>query len=144
MSDHHPAPPLTSAKYYFLLYGPKDAYDDAFADESAVLAAWATHRSQLLAHYPSGRRPWAFRALDHPKLPWRGFDRERSGLWRAGDVLTEAERVELETWWRQEFARAMALPDDEARRKHLAWADVPHELRRQWSRERRRKESPPI
>jgi hypothetical protein len=118
---------LSSDQRTFLLYGPRDAYDGAFADESAVLAAWEKHREHLLADYAIGRRPWAWAAIDRPELPWRGYDRERSILWRAG-VLSPAERIELEAQWLRDF---------EAKRD-LKWADIPVELVRQWRKAGRR------
>jgi hypothetical protein len=128
---------LTDAQEHFLLYGPKHREDDAFADENEVLAAWAQHRARLLLGCSGGRRPWGFWKIDHPELPWRGYDRQRSILYKAG-LLTEQERDELVAWWRAEFEKVQRL-DDEARRKHYRWADIPHELVRQWSAERRRR-----
>jgi hypothetical protein len=114
---------LSSDQRTFLLYGPRDAYDDAFADEAAVLAAWEKHREELLAACPRGRRPWGWRAIDHPEIVWKGYDRERSGLWRAG-VLGAEERIELEAEWRRDFDRGQK-------------SDVPVELVRRWKAERR-------
>src|SRR5262249_7737457 len=85
---------LTAEPENFLRYGPRDCFDNAFADESAVLAAWEQHRERILSSYQSGRRPWAWRAIDRPELPWRGYTHERSGLWRA-DVLSPEERIAL-------------------------------------------------
>src|SRR5262245_3970181 len=96
---------LSSDQRIFLLYGPRDSYDDAFPDESAVLAAWEKHREALLADYAVGRRPWAWRTIDHPHLRWRGFDFERIDLWRAPGVLGADERIELERMWRRDFER---------------------------------------
>jgi len=118
---------LTSAQREFLCYGPKDAYDDAFPDESAVLAAWEAHKEHLLADYAVGRRPWGWRAIDFPQIPWRGYDRERSINWRAG-VLGVEEKTTLERQWREDFEAG----------RDLKWADIPRELVRQWRAERRR------
>jgi hypothetical protein len=123
---------LNSNQRTFLLYGPRDPFDDAFPDEAAVIAAWEKHREQLLADYAVGRRPWTWRALDHPDLRWRGFDRERSSLWRAG-VLSAVERIQLEAQWREDFERG----------RDLTWADVPRELVKQWKAERRSKKVEP-
>jgi hypothetical protein len=128
---------LTDAQENFLRYGPKDAYDSAFSDGAEVLTAWAQHRDRILRDYQNGRRPWGWRAIDRPRLPWKGFDRERSGLWRAG-VLTEAERTQLETHWRKAFEQAQDL-DEAASKAHFAWADIPRELILRWTAERRRR-----
>jgi hypothetical protein len=123
---------LSGRQREFLCYGPRDSYDDAFTDESAVLAAWEQHRQTLLAGYAIGRRPWAWRAIDRPELPWRGYDRERSGLWRAG-ALGAAEKTTLERQWRKDFEAG----------RDLKWADVPRELIRKWRAERRHKKEEP-
>ena len=97
--------------------------DDAFPDESAVLAAWEKHREHLLAACPPGRRCWGWRIFDHTgsKLPWKGYDRERAINWRAG-VLGAEEKTTLEAQWRRDFEAG----------RDLKWADVPRELVRQW------------
>jgi hypothetical protein len=130
---------LTSAQYWFLICGPKGDFDNAFDDEAEVLAAWAQHREQILARYQgNGRRPWGFWAIDHPELRWRGYDRQRSTLCRAG-LLGAQEKAELVVWWRQQYDRAWSEYDGEpgARRKHLRSVDVPANLVRQWDGERR-------
>jgi hypothetical protein len=124
---------LTPDQRNFLLYGPRDAYDPAFDTEEQVHAAWEKHRELLLADYAIGRRPWAWRAVDRPELPWKGFDRERSTLWRAG-ALGEAERAELERQWRKDFEAG----------RDLKWADVPYELVKQWMAERRHQKEEPL
>jgi hypothetical protein len=132
--------PLTPAQENFLLYGPRDRSDDAFADKTEVLAAWAQHHEAILARYQgSGRRPWGFRAIDRPDIAWRGYSKERSTLFEAG-LLTEQERSELVNFWRAEFQKAQQRLDDEGRRKHYRWADIPRSLLREWKRERRRRQ----
>jgi hypothetical protein len=96
-----------------------------------VRAAWEKHRELLLADYAIGRRPWAWRAIDRPELPWRGYDRERSINWRAG-VLSETERAELERQWRKDFEAG----------RDVKWADIPVELVRKWRVEHRSKKEP--
>lgn len=119
---------LSSDQRTFLLYGPDDRCGHAFDTEEAVLAAWEKHKEHLLADYAVGRRPWAWRAIDFPELPWRGYDRERAINWRAG-VLGTAERIELEAQWRQDFARGRDLKF------------IPRELIRRWKQSA--KEKPP-
>src|SRR4051812_30858183 len=87
---------LSHEQQMFLLYGPADRWNDAFADEGEVREAWNQHRARILGHY-RGARPWAFWAIDHPELRYRA-DRERSTLWRAGAFSSEEEE-ELEAEW---------------------------------------------
>jgi hypothetical protein len=129
---------LSDKQRNFLCYGPRDAYDDAFADEGQARRAWALHREHILATYHTTRRPWGWRMFDRPEVPWRGLDRERSILWRVG-AFTEAERLELEQTWRRDFDDAQRLNGADARRKHLAWADVPRELIKKWNAELRQR-----
>lgn len=150
-----PAAFLPAQQEMFLLYGPRDAYDDAFADENEVVAAWEQHRERILESHQPGRRPWAWRAIDRPDLPWRGYARERSGLWRAG-ILSIAERAEVEAEWRAEFAKAQRpgfmhvlgqgriLTGAAARTAHYRAMDIPNELLREWRVRHRRpqKEQP--
>lgn len=91
---------------------------------------------------------WAYEApkgLRHP-----GYEYQRSVLWEA-NVLGEEERAQLETEWRREWDHIWeheqffhsAAPDkiysgDEARVKHLVWADVPPVLVYRWLDERER------
>ena len=119
----------------------------AFASEQERQAAWMHHRDRLLAECRH-RRPlawWAYESL----LPWPGLDHERSALYAAG-VLAEEERRELEVEWRREFEKAQApgftfcagpgrfLKGAPARRAHYRWADVPLELVKEWTTQRRR------
>src|SRR5262249_14579976 len=98
-----------------------------------------------------GRRPMAWWEFDAGDLKHPGYDRERSTLWRA-NVLSEAERTELEAEWAVEFAKAHrphffhhtgveVLHGVRARRAHYAWADIPDELIEQWTAARRRRRS---
>jgi hypothetical protein len=120
----------------------------AFASDEARREAWLYHRDRLLAEYRHGRRPLAWWAYGS-SLPWPGLDHERSALYAAG-VLAEEERRELEVGWRREFEKAQAsdfwlalgpgrfLKGAPARRAHYRWADVPLELVKEWTTQRRR------
>jgi hypothetical protein len=125
-------------------------HESPFASEEQRREAWLRHRDRLLGVLPAspGRRPQAWWDYDSP-IPWPGYERERSALWRAG-ALTEDERVELEAAWRHHFERSHApgfsvcmgpgkiLSGDRARRAHFRHHDIPRELIKQWSAERRR------
>ena len=119
--------------------------------ESAAQAqwAWTSNRDGLMLRYArDGRRPLAWWRFES-SLAWPGRDRERSALFRAG-VLSEDERAELVAWWRQEFDKAQApgftfcagpgnfVKGADARREHYRWADVPLELVKEWTTQRRR------
>jgi hypothetical protein len=81
-------------------------------------------------------------------LPWPGYDTERSALYAAG-LLGEEEKAQLESEWRHDFERAanpgfvLTLSPDEhltgaaARRAHYRWADIPAQLVRKWTAERK-------
>jgi hypothetical protein len=131
-----PAPDkLSSDQRTFLLYGPDNRCEGAFDTEEAVRTAWEKHKERLLADYAVARRPWAWRVFDRPELPWKGYDRERAINWRAANVLTPEEKVQLEAMWRKYF---------EAGRNPKS-ADTPRELIRKWRAERRqqsKKEEP--
>jgi hypothetical protein len=138
---------LTSHQREFLLYGPDDRCGDAFNTEAEVEAAWQRHRDALLACCPPGRRPWGWRIFDAPHVAWRGYDRELSINW-AANVLTPEEKAQLERQWHKDFEKAHSptfsfclgpdhfLKGEAAKRAHLAWADVPLELVRQWKKEK--------
>jgi hypothetical protein len=107
--------------------------------------AWLLHRDQVMAWWGNhGRRPQGWWRFEADGLAWPGREQERSVLWRA-NRLTDAERVELERFWRVEFNRCTArnfaivkpwpdppLEGDAARAAHLAWADCPRELIEAW------------
>ena len=61
-------------------------------------------------------------------------------MWRAG-VLAEAERTELESGWRADFAAAKGKGARE-RREAYEFADIPAELIERWKSERRRRVQP--
>lgn len=118
---------LSSDQRTFLLYGPDDRCGDAFDTEGQVEAAWEKHKERILADYAVGRRPWAWRVFDRPDLPWKGYDRERAINWRAANVLTPEEKVQLEAQWRKDFEVG----------RDLKSADIPTELVKEWTAERR-------
>ena len=78
-----------------------------------------------------------------------GCDRERSTL-HAGGLLGEEEKAVLEAEWREDFERgydpdfALSLGPDEhltgaaARGALYRWADIPRQLVRRWTAERKR------
>lgn|SRR5262249_25868145 len=150
MLTQPPPPHLPDPQLNFLLYGPRDAYDDAFDTEAEARAAWEKNRASILAWYQSGRRPWAWRTYDRPDLPWRGYAHEQSGSWRAGDVLSVEEKTLLERRWRQEFEKAQQpnffhcagqdrfLTGEQAKRAHFREVDIPHELIKRWTTAERR------
>jgi hypothetical protein len=121
-----------------------------FASQEARQAAWLRHRHLFIGKLPSspGRRPAAWWEYDSP-IRYRGYDRERSILYEAG-MLGDGERIALEAEWRHEFDRAQKpdfaycagpgpwLEGAAARRAHYQWADIPRQLVRQWTAERRR------
>jgi hypothetical protein len=132
----------------FLIYGPADRWEDAFADEREVCEAWNYHRARILSSYRSGRRPWAWWALESGRS-YPG-NHQASTLYEMG-VLSDEERAELERWWREQYLRAWGphffhcdgpgriFEGPIARRKHYAWADIPRDLLKRWTRERRRR-----
>ncbi|MGO8918026.1 MAG: hypothetical protein ACLQJR_19150 [Stellaceae bacterium] len=121
-----------------------------FAGAAARRAAWLLHRDRLAGVLPSspGRRAQAWWQYEAP-IPWPGYEAERSALYAAG-LLSEEERTVLETEWRHEFERGcdpgftLSLGPDEhltgaaARRALYRWADIPRQLVRQWTAERKR------
>jgi hypothetical protein len=121
-----------------------------FGSREELVAAWQRGREYIMRLWGShGRRPmgwWEFEAgdLKHP-----GYFRERSALWRAGQ-LTEVERAELEHEWKAAFQEAQApdftvnasdaelLKGDCARAAHYDHHDIPRELVKRWEKAARR------
>jgi hypothetical protein len=147
---------LSHGQEMFLLYGPADRWEDAFADEREVCEAWRQHRVRILTSYRHGRRPWAWWALEAGDLRYPGHDKERAVLYEVG-LLTETEVTELTAKWREDFERAQqpgftycvgfAKPGDTvatwlegaaARRAHYRWAGTPRSLLKEWRTQRRR------
>src|SRR5262249_48691660 len=134
-----------------LWVGPRSD-GSAFRSDEERREAWFSNRDRLMQLWAKGgRRPmgvWGYEACEMG-LRYPTYAYERSVLWEAG-VLTEQERVELEREWRREWKHCWdeqrdffhcAGPSkiyngDEARVRHLAWADVPPELVYRWLEER--------
>jgi hypothetical protein len=129
---------LTIDQVQELWLGPSHNFGSLFSDEDAVRAAWERHKDWLLREFGShGKRPLAWYYFERPDVPLSD-DHESSTLWAHG-VLGNAEKAELEAWWKTEFENAYALGYDAIRRRrHLDWADVPLELRKRWRAQRRR------
>jgi hypothetical protein len=119
-----------------LIYGPSPAMGSYFDSREALQAAWMAVRDELLERANPGRRPAAFYEFEHPGVR-RSYDTERSDLWREG-LLTTAEKVTLEVEWKEQFQKAREMGARE-RREHLTFHDVPVELIREWTIERRRR-----
>ena len=134
-----------------LWLGTGPLHDPApFASDEARRAAWLLHRERLAGVLPSapGRRAQAWWRFDSP-IPWPGYEAERSTLYLAG-LLDVEEKAALETEWRRDFERgcdpgfAISLRPDEhltgaaARRALWADIDIPRELVRKWTAERKR------
>jgi hypothetical protein len=131
-----------------LWLGPGHA-GSVFGSRDELRAAWTRHRDVVMAYWGChGRRPAIWWELESGGLKYPGYDAEASTLWRAG-LLGEAEKAELEAGWRRDFERAHD-PDfffcdgpgeffegAVARRKHFQWADIPIELVKRWTAERR-------
>ena len=132
-----------------LIYGP-GAQGSLFNSREELVRAWTVCRDELLERANAGRRPAGFYEFefDGRRPP---YGSERSTLWRM-DLLSEAERAELECEWKAAFQEAQApdftvndgsgelLRGDCARAAHYAWADIPRELVKKWSAARRRRE----
>jgi hypothetical protein len=127
----------------------------SFESDEHRRAMWFRHREKLMGWWgKGGKRPMAWWAYEAPEkgLRYPGSAYERSVLWETSGVLTEAERTGLEAEWRRQWDRCWddphffhcAGPDknftgDEARVRHLVWADVPPELVYRWLGERERR-----
>jgi hypothetical protein len=122
----------------------------AVGSEEERRAAWIRDRDRLIGTLSSGlgRRLQAWWRYEAP-IPWPGLDRERSTLYQAG-LLGDDEKAELEAEWRRQFDRAQApdfwlclgpneiLEGAAARRAHYREADLPRELVKRWTAERKR------
>ena len=140
---------LNYAQEMVLRYGEDPRWADAFHGEPEQLDAWMRNRDHLLASYKHGRRPAAWWRFESP-IKYPGYDVEQSTLFAAG-LLTEEESAALLVWWHDEFERAQPpdfmfcngpaswLRGSAARRAHYRWADIPRELVREWTVERRRR-----
>jgi len=123
-----------------------------FVNDADRREMWWSNRDRIMELWGChGRRPVAWWFFEAPEMGLRypGSQYERSVLWEAG-VLSEDERAALEREWREawEFcwrpnffhcARPGKIYNgDEARVRHLVWADVPPELVYKWPDERER------
>ena len=127
---------LTYSELQELWLGPCNG--SVFDTPEQLRDAWVRGRDVVMRLWGSGgRRPQAWWCFDAPGLglTWPGYDRERSTLWRAAGVLSEAERGELESEWKAEFDATRGM-DVRARREHFAHHDVPDELIERWQAER--------
>jgi hypothetical protein len=131
-------------------YGPPLHGPSEFPSTASARAYWHENRERLMAWLGvHGRRPAAWYAFEAPSGLRREYDREQSTLYEAG-LLSEAERTELLTFWREEFDRANGpnfffcegpgriFQGPVARKKHWEWADIPRTLLMKWTRGRRR------
>ena len=142
---------LSHEQEMVLQYGAEERWAEAFATEDEYRDAWIRNRDRFLAWYCHGRRPAAWWQFEAGDLRYPGYDREQSTLYRAG-LLGEEERAELLGFWREEFEKASApdfwtalrpnciLEGEPARKAHIRWADIPRELVREWTAQRRRRE----
>jgi hypothetical protein len=137
-----------------LWLGPSHS-GSSFENDTHRREAWFRNRGKIMRLWgKGGRRPmgwWCFEAREMG-LRYPGFEYERSVLWETPGVLSEEERAELEREWRRQWDRCWddlhffhcAGPDknftgDEARVRHLSWADVPPALVDLWLAERERR-----
>jgi hypothetical protein len=139
---------LSSSQKMELQYGPNPTQGSLFSSREQLESAWAACRDELLARANPGHRPAIWWELEASglRLQWPGYFNERSYLYKA-NVLSEAERAELEHEWKVEFAKAQApgfmvsvsdsqiLKGAAARAAHYRWADIPSTLIEQWSAE---------
>jgi hypothetical protein len=143
---------LTWQQELVLIYGEEPRWR-GFRTEAEHREAWLCHCERLMGgmHARNGHRPAAWWRFDVPPgLDYPGYDRERPTLFTAG-LLGEQEARYLLTWWREQFQRAWQpefffcegpgkfFDGAVARRKHYVWADIPRELVRKWTAERRRR-----
>jgi hypothetical protein len=128
---------LSPSQAMELWLGPGHA-GSLFNSREELEAAWTANRDELMARWGShGRRPAAFYEFEWDG-PRPAYAVERSVLWRAAGVLSEAERTELESGWEAAFVEARGMAAQE-RREHYAHHDVPHELIKAWTADRRRR-----
>jgi hypothetical protein len=131
--------PSDCAELQELWLGPNPNMGSLFADREELRAAWEKHRAvAMLMFAKDGKRPLAWYEFDAPPGLRFSDEHEQSTLWRAG-VLGSDERAGLEAHWRREFERAYARGyGAKRRRQHFRWADIPRELVKVWTAERKR------
>jgi len=133
---------LSAGQAMELWLGPNHSSSGSlFNSREELVQAWTEHRDEIMRQWGShGRRPAAYYEFewDGPRPP---YATERSTLWRAPGVLSESERIEVETEWQREFAAARGKSARE-RREHYEFHDIPNELVERWQGERRRRSKP--
>jgi hypothetical protein len=140
---------LTHRQELELCLGPSH-HGSAFGSRSELHQAWRRHRDRLMAAWAKhGKRPAGWWEFEAP-FPRPHFEREQSTLYEA-NLLPESEAIALVAWWREQFERAWdthfffcdgpgAFSEGAlARRKHYDWADIPRQLVRNWTAQRRRR-----
>ena len=139
---------LTYEQEMELWLGPSHR-GSAFGSREELHQAWLKHRDRLMATFArNGKRPAGFWEFEAP-FP-RPFEREQASLFEA-NLLEPEERAALVERWREQFERAWEphffhcegpgrfFDGAVGRRKHYAWADIPRELVREWTAQRRRR-----
>jgi len=144
---------LTHSQQMELWLGPSH-HGSAFASDEHRRAAWFRHRDRLMQRWgKDGRRPLGWWEYEAPEkgLRFPGSKvHERSILYEFSDVLSAAERTELEAYWRKEFERSWApnfsfyadgkiYSGDAARWQHWLFVDLPPPLLDQLMAERERR-----
>jgi hypothetical protein len=140
---------LNHAQEMTLRFGLEPRWD-AFRTAADHHDAWLRNRDHMLASYRHGRRPMAWWRFEAGSLKYPGYDREQSTLYEAG-LLAKEEAAELVAWWREQFEWAHGphffhcegpgrfFYGAPGRRRHFKWADIPRELLKQWTAQRRRR-----
>ena len=132
----------TLSKLQELWLGPHPTTGSLFNSREELVQAWQEHRDEIMRQWGShGRRPMAWWEFEAGELEHPGYDRERSCLYEH-NVLTAAERAELEVTWREAFDRARGKSAKE-RREAYEFADIPNELIERWQGARRRRSKLP-
>jgi len=146
---------LTHTQTMELWLGPSHSGSSLENDEHRR-AMWFRHRDKLMGWWgKGGRRPqgwWWYESSQFGLHRYPTSQYERSVLRETPGVLGATERADLEREWRCAWDRCWeqhdffhcAGPDkiysgDEARVRHLAWADVPPALVDKWLAERERR-----
>ena len=130
--------PARCAVIMELIIGPSSGMGSLFRSREELEQAWLQHQGEIMCDWDKpARRPAAWH-----EFVWTGepldYDTERSTLWRA-DILEPEERAAIESEWFAEFQWAYAQGfDAKRRRQHFKSNDIPIELARKWTSERRR------
>jgi hypothetical protein len=137
-----------------LWLGPRSD-GSSFESDEERREAWFRNRDWVMKLWAKGgRRPqgwWYYEAPEKGLRRYPGYEHERSVLYEFSDVLSEAERSQLEAEWRKEFDRSWdphffhcagpgkIFSGDHARELHWLWADIPPALVDAWTAERQRR-----